>query len=179
MAMYAEEFLVFTENSYHIVERGLRAWCFDRELVEDALHEAYLQGRVQWPKIRDYVEPAGWIVIVARNKILNEQSRRQREAARAPENLPPVPQPGPADAWEAQDLLRGWLHQLPPRHAEVFQMDREGFSNEDIARLLGLADISVRSYKAAAKSRLRQLAEAAGFVHPDTGRRSGGAHGPR
>ncbi|WP_433796852.1 RNA polymerase sigma factor [Actinoplanes sp. CA-252034] len=174
-----EEFRVFTEDSYPGVEKSLRSWCYDRGLVEDALHEAYLHGRAQWPKIREYIRPAGWIILVARNKILKEQARRQRHAALTPEHLPQVAQPDPGDAWEAQELLRGWLHQLPPRHAEVFQMSCDGYSNDDIARILGVADVSVRSYKAAARSRLRQLAEADGFARSGRHRRPGGAHGPR
>ncbi|WP_309238578.1 RNA polymerase sigma factor [Actinoplanes aureus] len=97
----------------------------------------------------------------------------------APEDLPPAPQQDLADAWEAQETLRGWLQQLPPRHAEVFQMSREGFSNLEIARILGLADTSVRGYKTAARRQLRQLAEQAGYTDSDSRRRPGGAHGSR
>jgi RNA polymerase sigma factor (sigma-70 family) len=175
-----EEFRLFTEQSYHTVERILRAWCWDREAVQDALQSAYLQGRIQWPKIRTYTEPIAWTITTARNKILKEHDRRQREAATPPEHLPAGPQSDLADAWEAQEMLRSWLQQLPPRQAEVFQMAREGFSNNEIARILGLADISVRRYKAAAKQRLRQLAEETGYTDSDSRRQQqGGAHGPR
>jgi RNA polymerase sigma factor (sigma-70 family) len=176
---YDEEFRDFTEHSYHTVERILRAWCWDREAVQDALQEAYLHGRVQWSKIRAYTEPVAWIIKTARNKILNEHDRRRREAAVPPEDLPPGPQQNLADAWEAQETLRGWLQRLPPRHAEVFQMSREGFSNHEIAHILGLADTSVRGYKTAARRQLRQLAEEAGYTDSDSRRRQGGAHGSR
>jgi RNA polymerase sigma factor (sigma-70 family) len=161
------------------VERILRARCFDREAVQDALQSAYLECRVQWPKIRTYTEPIAWTITTARNKILKEYDRRQRETAVPPEDLREGSQADLADAWEAQETLRGWLQQLSPRQAEVFQMAREGFSNKDIARILGLADISVRRYKAAAKQHLRQLAEQAGYTDSDSRRHSGDAHGPR
>ncbi|GAA2703314.1 RNA polymerase sigma factor [Actinoplanes palleronii] len=174
-----EEFRVFTEQSYHTVERILRARRWDREAIKDALQEAYLQGRVQWPKIRTYTEPMAWTIATARNKLLKEHDRRQRERAMPPEDLPPEAKPDIADAWEAQETLRTWLQQLPARQAEVFQMSREGFSNQEIARILGLADISVRRYKAAARQHLRQLAEQAGYTDSDNRRRPGGARGPR
>ncbi|MEU4620790.1 RNA polymerase sigma factor [Actinoplanes sp. NPDC023801] len=172
------EFGVFFNQSYHSAERVLRARCWDPEMLRDALQEAYLEGRVQWAKIREYREPIASIITTARYKILKEQDRRQREAAPLPDEVPVGPQSDLADAWEAEELLRGWLQQLPPRHAEVFQMSREGFSNQEIARALGLTDNSVRSYKVAARQQLRQLAERAGYTDAKS-RRTGGAHGPR
>lgn len=178
-AEHDQEFAAFAEGSYHTVERILRAACWDREVVQDALNEAYLHGRVQWFKIRTYTEPIGWVIITARNKIRKELQRRQREAAVAPEDLPPAPHTDIADAWEAQETLRTWLHHLPSRQAEVFQMSREGFSNQEIARILGLAETSIRSYKLAARKRLRELAEEAGYTAPEGRRRQGGSRGPR
>ncbi|MFC7709965.1 RNA polymerase sigma factor [Micromonospora lupini] len=175
-AEHDREFAAFVEDSYHTVEQILLARCRDREVVQDALNDAYLHGRVQWPKIRSYAKPVGWLIITARNKIRKEQQRRQREAAVAPEDLPPAPNGGVADSWEAEELLRSWLHQLPSRHAEVFEMERAGFTNHEIARVLGLAESSIRSYKLAAKRRLRELAQEAGY---DSRRRPGGSRGSR
>lgn len=178
-AQHDQEFAVFAEETYHTVERILRAGCPDREVVEDALNEAYLHARFQWAKICTYSAPIGWVIITARNKIRKERQRRQREAAVAPEDLPPVRHSDVADAWEAQETLRAWLHRLPSRHAEVFQMSREGFSNQEIARILGLADNSVRSYKQAAKRRLRELANEDGYTSSESRRRPGGSRGSR
>ncbi|WP_405434319.1 RNA polymerase sigma factor [Micromonospora sp. NBC_00617] len=175
-AEHDREFATFAETGYHIVERILLAGCRDRELVQDALNDAYLHGRVQWPKIRTHAKPIGWLIVTARNKIRKEQQRRQREAAVAPEDLPPVLHGGAADSWEAEELLRSWLHQLPSRHAEVFELERAGFTNHEIARLMGLAESSIRSYKLAAKRRLRELAQEAGY---DSRRRPGGSRGSR
>ncbi|MEU8259465.1 RNA polymerase sigma factor [Micromonospora sp. NPDC048999] len=178
-AEHDQEFADFVEDSYHTVERILRAGCWDREVVQDALNEAYLLGRVQWPKIRTYTKRAGWVITTARNKIRKDGERRQREAPVAPEDLPPEPHPDIADVWAAQEALRAWLHQLPSRHAEVFQMSREGFSNQEIARVLGLTENSVRSYKVAARKRLRELAEAAGYTESKDRSRQGGSRGSR
>ncbi|MFC8847716.1 MULTISPECIES: RNA polymerase sigma factor [unclassified Micromonospora] len=178
-AAHDQEFAEFVEDSYHQVERILRSACRDREVVEDALNEAYLHGRVQWPKLRAHDRPIGWIVVTARYKIMKDRQRHQREAVMAPEDLPAVPHSNMADAWEAQETLRGWLHQIPARHAEVFQMAREGFSNQEIARILGLTENSVRSYKVAARRGLRELAEEAGYTGPDGHRRQGASRGPR
>ncbi|WBB73454.1 sigma-70 family RNA polymerase sigma factor [Micromonospora sp. WMMD1128] len=178
-ADHDREFATFVEGSYHTVERILRSVWWDREVVADALHEAYLHGRVKWPELRDHVRPIGWIVRTARFNLLKDRDRRQREAAVAPEDLPPAPHSDIADVWEAQETLRAWLRQLPARHAEVFQMSREGFSNQEIARILGLTENSVRCYKAAAKRGLGELAEEAGFTRSPGRRRQGGSRGSR
>ncbi|WP_431905601.1 RNA polymerase sigma factor [Micromonospora carbonacea] len=178
-AAHDQEFAAFTEDSYHEVERILRSACRDREVVEDALNEAYLHGRVQWSKLRVHDRPIGWIIVTARHKIRKDHQRHLREAAMAPEDLPTTPHSNIADVWEAQELLRGWLHRLPARHAEVFQMAQEGFSNQEIARVLGLTENSVRSYKVAARRGLRELAEEAGYVGPDGHRRQGAGRGSR
>ncbi|WP_328341054.1 RNA polymerase sigma factor [Micromonospora sp. NBC_00421] len=178
-ARHDQEFASFAEASYHTVERILRAECRDREAVEDALNEAYAHGRDQWHKIRIYTKPVGWVITTARNKIRKDRQRRQRETAVAPEDLPPAPDSDIADVWEARETLRNWLHQLPSRHAEVFQMSREGFSNLEIARILGLTENSVRTYKVAARRKLRELAEKAGYTNPEGRRRQGGSRGSR
>lgn len=174
-----QEFAGFARDTYHTVERILRAGCADYEVVHDALHEAYLHGRDKWAKLRTHTKPIGWVIITARYKIRKEWQRRQREAAVAPENLPPTPHSDITNAWEAQETLRVWLHQLPSRHAEVFQMSHEGFSNKEIARVLGLTENSVRSYKLAAKRRLRELAEKAGYTDSQSRRRQGDSRGSR
>ncbi|MCZ7440381.1 sigma-70 family RNA polymerase sigma factor [Micromonospora sp. WMMC241] len=178
-AEHDQEFAAFVEESYHTVERVLRSVWWDREVVEDALHEAYLHARVEWSKVRDHDRRIGWIIRTARFKILKDRHRRHREAAVAPEDLPPAPHSDIADVWEAQETLRAWLRQLPARHAEVFQMSREGFSNREISRILGLAETSVRSYKAAARKGLGELAERAGFTRSVDRRRQGERRGSR
>jgi len=174
-----QEFTRFMEESYQSVERILRSRWQDRQAVEDAVQDAFLHGRVKWSELRDHVERIGWIICTARYKLLKDHERRQREAVVAPEDLPPSPQSDIADAWEAQETLRGWLNQLPARHAEVFQMSQEGFCNQEIANILGLTENSVRSYKTAAKKRLRELAEDAGFNRSENGRHQGSDRGSR
>ncbi|GIJ10146.1 RNA polymerase sigma factor [Micromonospora andamanensis] len=175
-----QQFAAFVEASYHQVERALSAKCRDRGLVEDALNEAYLFGQIKWSTLRDHVNPAAWVVTTARYKIMKAEQSRRRETAVAPDELPPsTPQPDIADVWTAQEALRTWLHQLPRRHAEVFQMDHDGFSTQEIAHILGLTKSSVRWYRAAAKKRLRELAEEAGYTDSEGRRRPGGSHGSR
>lgn len=172
------EYAAFSEETYQTAERSLRAGPWDRDLIQDALQEAYIQGRMYWPKIREYRRPVGWIIKAARIKILKQNQPRRLELPVGPEELRPMPQPDHVREWEAEEMVLFWLRQLPARLAMVFWMSLEGFSNEEIGRILDLADNSVRSYKASAKRRLRKLAESAGYAESDSCRR-GGKHGSR
>ncbi|MCY1142746.1 sigma-70 family RNA polymerase sigma factor [Actinoplanes sp. Pm04-4] len=177
-AQHDAEFQVFTEAGYGTVERILLARCRQRELVQDALHEAFLHARVKWPEVRVHVNPVGWVITTARFKILKEQRKLRDEAATAPEDLPPAPPLDVTDAWQARELVERWLPQLSPRQAEVFRMSRDGFGDREIAVHLGVAEDSVVSYRSAAIGKLRQLAEQAGY-RSKTSRRPGGRHESR
>ncbi|GID26858.1 RNA polymerase sigma factor [Paractinoplanes brasiliensis] len=178
-AQHKQEFEGFAKKSYHQAERVLRAGCSDRQTVEDALHDAYLHARVKWEKLRDYDKPIGWVIKTARNKILKEHTRSRREAATAPHELPATSTADVADSHGAQDALNRWLQRIPPRHAEVFQMTQEVFTDQQIADTLGIAERSVHHYRALALKRLRELAAADGFTTPCRSPREGGDRGPR
>ena len=169
-ALHDAEFASFAESTYRTVEGILQASCRDRDMVYNALADAYLLGRAKWFHIRTYDNPIAWVITVARFKLLREQdqqrTRVRREAAAAQE-FPPVPRGVPGDAFEAQEQLWAWLQNLRPRQVEVFKMTRLGFTNAEIARTLGVGDWSVRSYKAAALKRLRELAEEDGYGGDD------------
>jgi len=169
-ARHDAEFASFTESSYHTVEGILRSSCQDRDMVHNALAEAYLAGRAKWLQIRAYDKPIAWVITTARFKLLHERARQRtlvRREAAAARDLPSVTRGVPGDAFEAQELLRDWLRKLPPRQAEVFQLVRLGFTNTEIAHTLGVGEWSVRSYKSAALKRLRELAEEAGYGGDD------------
>jgi len=169
-ARHDAEFASFTESTYHAVEGILRSSCRDRDMVYNALAEAYLTGRAKWVQVRTYDKPIAWMITAARYKLRTEQERqrtRVRRESTATRDLPSVTSGVPGDAYEAQELLRAWLQKLPPRQAEVFQLVRLGFTNAEIARTLGLGEWSVRSYKSQALKRLRELAEEAGYGGDD------------
>ncbi|MBL7260497.1 RNA polymerase sigma factor [Paractinoplanes lichenicola] len=91
-----------------------------------------------------------------------EYERTHRETATPPDELRAALTTDVADAHGAQDALRRWLQSIPARHAEVFQMTQEVFSDQQIADTLGITERSVHSYRALALKRLRELAASSG-----------------
>ncbi|MBM2618801.1 RNA polymerase sigma factor [Actinoplanes sp. LDG1-06] len=178
-ALHLAEYHRFFEVSHHIAERVLRARWAHRETVQDALQDAYLQALVRWEKVRVHENPIAWVITTARYRIFHAYKKTQREAATAPDELPAVSEADVADVWRVQDSLRTWLQQIRPTHAEVFQMSHEGFTDREIAMTLGIAERSVQCYRAAARKRLRELAERDGFTTSDRDDREGDDRGPR
>ncbi|MDP9792790.1 RNA polymerase sigma factor (sigma-70 family) [Catenuloplanes nepalensis] len=158
-ARYDAECNALIEETYARAEAVLRLGGDHSDLVRGALHEAYLIARRKWAQIREFEAPLGWVIKTAHNVLRRERAKAGRETA-LPEEMPGAPA-ATTDSWEAEQLRRFWLAQLPPRQAQVFELAEQGFSNPEIGRTLGLADSSVRFYKSDARRRLQELAGAA------------------
>ncbi|MFY1672609.1 RNA polymerase sigma factor [Plantactinospora sp. WMMB334] len=159
-------FEAFCQRNFVRVERFLLAQCPDRGLVEDAVQEAFITARDKWEQIREYEKPLAWMYKTARYKLLVLRRRRRQETEISLDEVPPERLAEPADPAEARELLRGWLPQLPPRQAEVFMLALDGWTDQEIATLLGIAYNTVRTYRQEARSRLKELAQQAGFDTP-------------
>ncbi|GAA4435921.1 RNA polymerase sigma factor [Phytohabitans houttuyneae] len=161
----------FCRDNIVAVERFLRSQCGDRELVQEAVQETLITARDKWDVISGYQKPLAWVYKTARYKLMNEQARQRRESTLPLEEVSSdrLVAP-PADSREAQEWLLRCLRRLPERQAAVFALAFEGWTDPEIARILGMADNTVRSYKTAARRRLKELAEEAGFTVPARGR---------
>lgn len=161
----------FCKDNTVAVERFLRSQCGDRELVLEAVQETFITARDKWEVIGQYEKPLAWVYKTARYKLMNEQARRRRESALPIEEVPSERLVAPpSDSREAQEWLLRCLRDLPERQAAVFALAFEGWTDPEIARILGLADNTVRTYKAAARRELKKRAEEAGFATPARGR---------
>lgn len=156
----------FCQRHFVPVERFLLAQCPDRGLVEDAVQEAFITARDKWEQIRDYEKPLAWMYKTARYKLLVLQRRSWQDAAVSLDDVPPERLAEPADSAEARELLRCWLPQLPPRQAAVFVLALDGWPDHEIAKVLGIAYNTVRTYRQEARRRLKELAQQAGFDTP-------------
>jgi len=184
----------FCQQNFILVERFLLHQCPDHGLVEDAVQEAFVTARARWEQIRDYEKPLAWVYQTARYRLWMARHRGRPETTPEPdEPLPCLATPArpgaaaadgglghpvgaagelPVTAAAARHLLRGWLRQLPPRQAEVFTLALDGWSDHEIARVLGIAYQTVRSYRHEARRRLEELARRDG-VDPGGGRGRG------
>lgn len=164
----------FCQQNFVLVERFLLHQCPDPGMVEDAVLEAFVAARAEWHEIRGYRKPLAWVMQTARHRLLIVRRRGAAEPGETVEpgaaGTPPVGSAGASDgapdgsAAVAREVLRGWLRQLPPRQAEVLALALDGWSDHEIARVLGVAYRTARGYRRQARRRLREVAERTGHT---------------
>jgi RNA polymerase sigma-70 factor (ECF subfamily) len=158
-----ESFEGFCREHYLKVQRFLRARCADPDLVQEAVQEAFVTARAKWNDVRKFDKPLGWLLTTARYKLMGQLKYRRQNSMATLDEVPDRLLAAPTNPQEARELVAEWLRQLPPRQSEILQMSLDGWSDEEIARVLGVAYNTVRTYKRVARQRLRRIAEEAGF----------------
>ena len=156
----------------------------DRDTAEDLLQEVFLRA---WHQAHAFDETRGtvrgWLHRIAHNLALNEVRRRQRRPQvneRAASTDPDGDDyagcvdesPGPAvDAWcaDRDARLAQGLDQLPPRQRAVLMLYAAGFSQSEIASILGEPLGTVKSRMRRALCHLREALPVLGI---DAGWRS-------
>ena len=126
--------------------------------AEDVTQEAYSRAARNWPKIRDYEDPEGWLRRVALNLALSSLARARRRAVSV---LTHQDRPVEFDATTATVLavdVRRALLQLPRRYRAVIVLHYlDDRSVAQVATDLGLPVETVRSQLARGRRRLHEL----------------------
>jgi RNA polymerase sigma factor (sigma-70 family) len=121
----------------------------------DLVHETYLRASDRLHQLRDPALFDAWVVRIA----LNEAKSVLRHRRRAAERVGQLP-PRQADAPDVG--LRQLVEQLAPRERAVIVLHYAyGYRMGEIARLLGLSEINVRTLALRARRRLRAQIEEA------------------
>ena len=121
----------------------------------DLVHETYLRASERLYQLRDPALFDAWVVRIALNEAKGLLRSRRRHAERAAQLAP-----RPVDASDVG--LRQLIEELAPRQRAVIVLHYAyGFRMGEIARLLGLSEVNVRSLAFRARRRLRaQIKEA-------------------
>ena len=136
-----------TENE-NTLYRAALAILGDRQEAEDAVQDAFLRYLEKAPA--DLENPAGWLMRVTVNGCKSRLRLKWRQVVALPQDLPCR---GPEERQELEEL---W--QLPARDRAVLHLFYyEGYSTEEIARIMGLSDGGVRSRLSRARQKLKGL----------------------
>ena len=122
----------------------------DPHEAEDAVQDAFLRFLERAPV--DLENPGAWLTRVLVNGCKSRMRLDWRRVGPLPETLP-TPAPGPEEREELEELFS-----LPPEARAVIHLHYyEGYSTDEIARMLGLRPGTVRSRLSRAREKLRKL----------------------
>ena len=140
-----EELVVQNENRLY---RAALAILGHPQEAEDAVQDTFVRYLERAPQNLEY--PAAWLLRV----LVNGCKSRLRLAWRRVDPLPDtLSAPGPEEYQELEELLS-----LPPEDRAVIHLYYyEGYSTEEIARILGCRPGTVRSRLSRARDKLRKL----------------------
>ena len=137
-----------TENENRLYRAAL-AILGDRQEAEDAVQDAFVKFLEKAPA--ELENPNAWLMRVLVNGCKSRLRLAWRQVARLPDTLP-----APESPRQREELEELW--QLPPEErAAVHLFYYEGYSTEEIARMVGVAPGTVRSRLSRARERLRKL----------------------
>ena len=143
-------------------DRGLRALAYrllgDRDLMDDALQEAYLKAFRAVRSFRGDSAVASWLYRIVYNACLDQlrRARRRRHDPLEAAGERSSPGPDPAEVATHRHDLGAALASLPPdMRAAVLLVDAEGMDYGEAAGILGIPRGTLASRLNRARDRLR------------------------
>jgi RNA polymerase sigma-70 factor, ECF subfamily len=134
----------------------------DAAHAEDAVQEAFIEAERRWPYVSSLDDPVGWVRRVAVNRLANVRRNRRRRD----EILATVRPPDPATLGAADLDLLDAVRALPERQRLALCLHHlAGYAVADVARMLGVADGTVKSNLHDARAALRRRLEVPDDVH--------------
>lgn len=149
----------FYRSEYHSVVGLVYAVTHSRTACEDIAQEAFLRAHRKWSDVSGYEAPGAWVRTVALN-LARSRLRRLAAETRALGRLiglTPVAMP---EVEPTSDPFWAAVADLPRRQREVVALHYvDDMAVADIARLLGIAESSVKNSLAQARARLARTLE--------------------
>ncbi|HEX7151194.1 MAG TPA: RNA polymerase sigma factor [Thermoanaerobaculia bacterium] len=129
----------------------------DEQEAQDLVQEAFLRAARQPGRIPPGDEQAGaWLVRIVVN--LTKDRHRRHVVRDTFRRLFVREQPDPAEALDARTAVAKAMNALPPRQRVIVALyELEGHGTPEIAKMLNVAEVTVRWHLAAARKRLAVL----------------------
>lgn len=152
-------FETFYRSEYRSVVGLVFAVTHSRNACEDIAQEAFLRAHRDWAEVAHYAAPGAWVRTVAIN-LARSRFRRLSAETRALTRLVGMGTPALVEMEPASETFWRAVAGLPRRQREVVALHYvDDMAVADIARLLGIAESSVKNSLAQARSRLAKVLE--------------------
>ena len=144
------------QTTYQRIFRSLVALTGSPAAAEDCTQEAFLKAFTDWKRWNRTAPAEAWVYRIAINTALSHRRReRLREVGELVRRLGRPHEPDPTEPEIGTDLLRE-IKRLPPKQAAAIVLRHlHGYSNREMAAILGIPESTVASRLAQAKKTLR------------------------
>ncbi len=150
------DFDLLYEATYQRIFRSLVALTGSPAAAEDCTQEAFLKAFKEWKSWNGSAPAEAWVHRIAINTAISHRRReRLREAGELVRRLGRPHNPDPTEPEISPDILRE-VRQLPPKQAAAIVLRHlHGYTNRDIAGILGVPESTVATRLADARKTLR------------------------
>lgn len=144
------------QATYQRIFRSLVALTGSPAAAEDCTQEAFLKAFKNWKNWNRTAPAQAWVHRIAINTALSHGRReRLREVGELVRRLGRPREPDPTEPGIGPDLLRE-LKRLPPKQAAAIVLRHlHGYSNREMAAILGIPESTVATRLSDAKKTLR------------------------
>ncbi|MCL2092321.1 MAG: endolytic transglycosylase MltG [Micrococcales bacterium] len=152
-----EEFTSFMVEALPTLTRA--AWCLagDEHRAADLVQQALVSTYVAWSRVRD---PLSYVRRSMTNQWFNSTRNGRREVLAVPQEMPENGQADPTEAVAERDRLARALARLGARQRRVVVLRHvKGFSEKEVAEMLGVSVGTVKSTSSRGLGRLRAALE--------------------
>ena len=148
-------FIELIENHDAAINRVCRSFCRDTEDRKDLRQEILMHLWIGWKDYRPDHKPITWIYRVAVNTAISWRRHRQRQVEALP--LDGFDLPEDAAIREQSAHLKILISMLPASDQRLINFYLDGFSTDEIGRMMGMSQTNVTTRIARIKEKLCKI----------------------
>ena len=148
-------FIETIEKHKAAINRVCRSFCRTVEDREDLQQEILMHLWQGWKNYRPEHKPITWIYRVAMNSAISWRRHRQRQVEALP--LDGFDLPEDAALRELSAHLKALISMLPASDQRLINFYLDGFSTDEIGRMMGMSQTNVTTRIARIKEKLRKI----------------------
>ena len=156
----AEAFTILFQYHRSGVYRYVVSLVGKDEDAHDLTQSTFLKAWERLPTLRDVSRFKAWLYRIARNLTYDHRRRKERVSFQSWESLVEqtiaLSKPGPEEVVAQAELVQLALAEVPPHFRECLILQTVGFSQREIAELVGINEASVRTYVSNARKQLHE-----------------------
>ena len=155
--MEQHPFIELIERHTSAIDSVCRSFCFSQEDREDLRQEILLNLWKGWKRYRPDYRPITWLYRVALNTAISWRRHRKRQIETIP--LDTFDMPDEPGLREQAAHLRSMIAMLPQADQRMINLYLDGFTTEEMGRMLGLSQTNVTTRIGRIKEKLRKISK--------------------